>query len=114
MPLSRCHPVFSYPHTGLNAFSPIWRRTTQFARVCRRSTIMGWKPYRTLIWRRLLRIVFNDKGTDQVDAVYIRWHPDCRMKDIAAAAKAMWNGAQVYVASDAVASDAPFFAHCCR
>jgi 4-nitrophenyl phosphatase len=47
----------------------------------------------------------NDEGTDQVDAVYIGWHPDCRMKDIETAAKAIWNGAELYVASDV-----PFFA----
>jgi 4-nitrophenyl phosphatase len=47
----------------------------------------------------------NDLGTDQVDAVYIGWHPDFRMKDIEAAVKAIWNGAELYVASDV-----PFFA----
>ena len=47
----------------------------------------------------------NEEGTDRVDAVYIGWHPDCRMKDIEAAVKAIWNGADLYVASDV-----PFFA----
>ena len=47
----------------------------------------------------------HDEGTYRVDAVYIGWHPDCRMKDIEAAAKAIWNGAELYVASDV-----PFFA----
>jgi len=47
----------------------------------------------------------HEEGTDQVDAVYIGWHPDCRMKDIENAAKAIWNGAELYVASDV-----PFFA----
>jgi 4-nitrophenyl phosphatase len=47
----------------------------------------------------------NDEGGDDVDAVYIGWHPDCNMKDIEAAVKAIWNGAQLYVASDV-----PFFA----
>lgn len=46
-----------------------------------------------------------DEGTDRVDAVYIGWHPDCNMKDIEAAVKAIWNGAELYVASDV-----PFFA----
>jgi 4-nitrophenyl phosphatase len=46
-----------------------------------------------------------DEGSDRVDAVYIGWHPDCRMKDIEAAVKAIWNGADLYVASDV-----PFFA----
>jgi len=53
-----------------------------------------------------IKTVFtNDEGADQVDAVYIGWHPECRMKDIEAAAKAIWNGAELYVASDV-----PFFA----
>jgi len=47
----------------------------------------------------------NDEVTDKVDAVYIGWHPDCRMKDIETAVKAIWNGADLYVASDV-----PFFA----
>jgi 4-nitrophenyl phosphatase len=42
---------------------------------------------------------------DDVQAVYIGWHPDCVMKDIEAACKAIWNGAELYVASDV-----PFFA----
>jgi len=44
-------------------------------------------------------------GAEQVQAVYIGWHPDCNMKDIEAAVKAIWNGAKLYVASDV-----PFFA----
>jgi 4-nitrophenyl phosphatase len=53
-----------------------------------------------------IRTVFTgDEGAEQVDAVYIGWHPDCAMKDIEAAAKAIWNGAELYVASDV-----PFFA----
>ena len=44
-------------------------------------------------------------NAEQVDAVYIGWHPDCNMKDIEAACKAIWNGASLYVASDV-----PFFA----
>lgn len=47
----------------------------------------------------------NDEGSDRVDAVYIGWHPDCRMKDIETAVKAIWNGADLYAASDV-----PFFA----
>lgn len=44
-------------------------------------------------------------GAEQVDAVYVGWHPDCGMKDIEAACNAIWNGAALYVASDV-----PFFA----
>jgi len=50
-------------------------------------------------------VLTNDEGAGHVDAVYIGWHPDCQMKDIEAAAKAIWNGAELYVASDV-----PFFA----
>ncbi len=44
-------------------------------------------------------------GAEHAQAVYIGWHPDCRMKDIETAVKAIWNGAELYVASDV-----PFFA----
>lgn len=50
-------------------------------------------------------VLTSDANADQVDAVYIGWHPDCRMKDIELASKAIWNGAELYVASDV-----PFFA----
>jgi 4-nitrophenyl phosphatase len=53
-----------------------------------------------------IEIVFPGQGdAERVDAVYIGWHPDCNMKDIEAACKAIWNGAALYVASDV-----PFFA----
>jgi len=53
-----------------------------------------------------IEIVFPGQDrTDEVQAVYIGWHPDCNMKDIEAACKAIWNGAELYVASDV-----PFFA----
>jgi 4-nitrophenyl phosphatase len=47
----------------------------------------------------------GDDGSMEVDAVYIGWHPDCRMKDIEEASNAIWNGARLYVASNV-----PFFA----
>jgi 4-nitrophenyl phosphatase len=47
----------------------------------------------------------GEDRADEVQAVYIGWHPDCGMKDIEAACKAIWNGAELYVASDV-----PFFA----
>jgi len=51
-------------------------------------------------------IVFTGgERAEQVDAVYIAWHPECGMKDIETACKAIWNGAKLYVASDV-----PFFA----
>ena len=50
-------------------------------------------------------LVTGQDGAEQAEAVYIGWHPDCRMKDIETAVKAIWNGAELYVASDV-----PFFA----
>jgi len=47
----------------------------------------------------------GDPSASDVDAVYVGWHPDCNMKDIEAAAHAIWRGAKLYVASDV-----PFFA----
>lgn len=47
----------------------------------------------------------GEEGAEHSQAVYIGWHPDCRMKDIETAVKAIWNGAELYVASDV-----PFFA----
>jgi HAD superfamily hydrolase (TIGR01450 family) len=53
-----------------------------------------------------IQILFPDQqDAEKVQAVYIGWHPDCTMKDIEIAAKAIWNGAELYVASDV-----PFFA----
>jgi 4-nitrophenyl phosphatase len=53
-----------------------------------------------------IEIVFTGQDrADDVQAVYIGWHPDCGMKDIETACKAIWNGAELYVASDV-----PFFA----
>ena len=47
----------------------------------------------------------GQEGAERAQAVYIGWHPDCGMKDIEAAANAIWNGAELYVASDV-----PYFA----
>lgn len=53
-----------------------------------------------------IQVLFPDHpSAEQVQAVYIGWHPGCTMKDIEIAAKAIWNGAELYVASDV-----PFFA----
>jgi 4-nitrophenyl phosphatase len=53
-----------------------------------------------------IHVLFPDHtDAEQVHAVYIGWHPECTMQDIELAAKAIWNGAQLYVASDV-----PFFA----
>jgi HAD superfamily hydrolase (TIGR01450 family) len=53
-----------------------------------------------------IQTLFPDHpAAEQVQAVYIGWHPECTMRDIEIAAKAIWNGAELYVASDV-----PFFA----
>jgi HAD superfamily hydrolase (TIGR01450 family) len=53
-----------------------------------------------------IEIVFTgEPGADEVDAVYVGWHPDCGMKDIDTSVHAIWGGARLYVASDV-----PFFA----
>jgi 4-nitrophenyl phosphatase len=41
----------------------------------------------------------------EVGGVFVGWHPECNMKDIEAACRAIWGGARLYVASDV-----PFFA----
>jgi HAD superfamily hydrolase (TIGR01450 family) len=46
-----------------------------------------------------------DSGVEEVEAVYVGWHPECGMKDIDAACRAIWGGARLYTASDV-----PFFA----
>lgn len=47
----------------------------------------------------------GDPNSDDVDAVYVGWHPGCGMPDIEMACKAIWHGAKLYVASNV-----PFFA----
>jgi len=53
-----------------------------------------------------IEVVFTgQERAEGVQAVYVGWHPECGMKDIEAACKAIWKGAHLYVASDV-----PFFA----
>ena len=47
----------------------------------------------------------GEPRASEVDAVFVGWHPECNMKDIEAACRAIWAGAKLYVASDV-----PFFA----
>ncbi len=47
----------------------------------------------------------GEPEAEQVDAVYVGWHPECGMRDIETACRAIWAGAKLYVASDV-----PFFA----
>ena len=72
----------------------------------RRALVLGTPGVGHPLAQAGIRTVFTgDDGAEQVDAVYIGWYPDCGMKDIETAAKAIWNGAELYVASDV-----PFFA----
>lgn len=47
----------------------------------------------------------DDPKAKEAEAVYVGWHPECGMRDIEVAARAIWGGAKFYAASDA-----PFFA----
>lgn len=47
----------------------------------------------------------GEHGATSVEGVFVGWHPECGMKDIEAACRAIWGGARLYVASDV-----PFFA----
>jgi 4-nitrophenyl phosphatase len=47
----------------------------------------------------------GEPGATEVGAVFVGWHPECGMKDIESACRAIWGGARLYVASDV-----PFFA----
>jgi 4-nitrophenyl phosphatase len=72
----------------------------------KRALILGTPGVGHALSEAGIEIFFTgQKGADRVQAVYIGWHPDCTMKDIEAAAKAIWNGAELYCASDV-----PFFA----
>src|SRR3989440_5828539 len=47
----------------------------------------------------------GEAGATEVGGVFVGWHPECGMKDIEAACRAIWGGAEL-----CVASDVPFFA----
>jgi HAD superfamily hydrolase (TIGR01450 family) len=47
----------------------------------------------------------GEAGATEAEAVFVGWHPECGMKDIETACRAIWAGAKLYVASDV-----PFFA----
>jgi 4-nitrophenyl phosphatase len=53
----------------------------------------------------IVTVYVAEPNPSEVDAVYVGWHPECTMKDIEAACRAIWAGAKLYVASDV-----PFFA----
>jgi 4-nitrophenyl phosphatase len=71
-----------------------------------RALVLGGRGVAHALGEAGIATVFTgEPRTDEVDAVYVGWHPDCGMKDIEAACHAIWAGAQLYVASDV-----PFFA----
>jgi 4-nitrophenyl phosphatase len=72
----------------------------------KRPLILGLRGVAYALQAAGLETVFpGDPNAGEADAVYVGWHPDCNMKDIEAACKAIWRGAKMYVASDV-----PFFA----
>lgn len=72
----------------------------------RRALVLGVPGVGQPLTEAGIEVVFTgQEGAEDVHAVYIGWHPDCGMKDIETAVKAIWNGAKLYVASDV-----PFFA----
>ena len=72
----------------------------------KRALVLGTPGVGHALAQAGIRILFTaDEGAENVDAVYIGWHPACGMKDIEVASRAIWNGAKLYVASSV-----PFFA----
>jgi HAD superfamily hydrolase (TIGR01450 family) len=71
-----------------------------------RVLVLGSPGVGHVLQERGIDITFTgEPDCERVDAVYIGWHPECGMRDIEAACKAIWAGAKCYVASDV-----PFFA----
>jgi 4-nitrophenyl phosphatase len=72
----------------------------------KRALVLGTRGVGHALETAGIEIVFTgEPRADEVDAVYVGWHPECGMKDIEAACRGIWSGAQLYVASDV-----PFFA----
>lgn len=72
----------------------------------KRALVLGTPGVGHALAQAGIQILFTgDEGAENVDAVYIGWHPACGMKDIEVASRAIWNGAKLYVASSV-----PFFA----
>ena len=71
-----------------------------------RALILGSRGVGEVLAESGIEIVFpGEPHAQEVDAVYVGWHPECNMRDIEAACHAIWAGAKLYVASDV-----PFFA----
>jgi 4-nitrophenyl phosphatase len=65
-----------------------------------RVLVLGSRGVEHALTERGLTAVFpGEPGHTDVSAVYVGWHPDCGMRDIEAAANAIWRGAGLYVAS---------------
>ncbi|MGC2331537.1 MAG: HAD hydrolase-like protein [Candidatus Acidiferrales bacterium] len=72
----------------------------------KRALVLGTRGVGQPLAEAGIEVVFTgEERAEDVQAVYIGWHPDCGMKDIETACKAIWNRAELYVASDV-----PFFA----
>lgn len=72
----------------------------------RRVLVLGTRGVGHVLMEAGIETVYTgEPSADEVNAVYVGWHPECGMKDIEAAAHAIWNGAKLFSASDV-----PFFA----
>jgi HAD superfamily hydrolase (TIGR01450 family) len=72
----------------------------------RRALVLGLRGVgQALVDAGIETVYTGEPRADQVDAVYVGWHPECAMKDIETACHAIWAGAKLYVASDV-----PYFA----
>lgn len=68
----------------------------------RRALVLGQRGVGHALSEAGIETVFTgEPRASEVDAVYVGWHPDCGMKDIETACKAIWSGAKLYAASDA-------------
>jgi 4-nitrophenyl phosphatase len=72
----------------------------------KRALILGSPGVGHVLKQQGIEVTFTgEPRCEEVEAVYIGWHPECNMRDIEAACNAIWAGAKLYVASDV-----PFFA----
>jgi 4-nitrophenyl phosphatase len=72
----------------------------------RRALVLGLRGVGHALREAGIETVYTgEAGATEVQAVFVGWHPECGMKDIETACRAIWAGAKLYVASDV-----PFFA----
>ena len=75
-------------------------------RSVRRVLVLGTRGVGHALEEAGIETVYTgESAATEVEAVYVGWHPECGMRDIEAAAQAIWNGAKLFSASDV-----PFFA----